>query len=109
REPKNASLLVRRASLLSHQGKLGAARADLDKALEIDGKSPAALAARAELLMGEGMWTAAAVDLQKRLPEEDEIDAWANVALLLAKAGDVSAYRDHGRDMLAKFRDADDP
>jgi hypothetical protein len=94
---------------LSQQGKLEAARADLDQSIKIDEKSTAALAARADLLAREGSWKAAAIDLQKRLPEEDQIDAWANVALLLAKADDVGAYRDHGRDMLAKFRDTDDP
>jgi serine/threonine protein kinase/WD40 repeat protein len=110
REPENAMLLLRRASLHLEKGDTESALADLNKALEVDGKNETALMARANLYARTGKWSEAAGDALKAVEVNPEpVRNHIAAAILLARAGDAARYHDHCKQMVDRFKDSQDP
>lgn len=110
REPKNAMLLLRRASLHLEKGETDQALADLSKALGADEKNEGALVARSNLYAQLGKWPEAATDASKAVEQNPEpVRNWVAAALLLARAGDAAGYQQHCGRMVERFRETSDP
>jgi tetratricopeptide (TPR) repeat protein len=110
REPKNAMLLIRRASLYLEKGDADRALADLTKALQADEKNEPALVARSNLYARLGKWTEAAADAGKAVEVNPEPTRnWVAAAMLLARAGDAASYQQHCGRMMERFAETSDP
>lgn len=110
REPKNAMLLLRRASLHLERGNTEQSLADLSKALEADEQSETALVARSNLYARLGKWPEAAADALKAVEFDPEsIRNWRATAMLLARAGDAARYHEHCGEMAERFAESSDP